>query len=97
MSVNSVAPGGNMKDTSSTDDWRSLCELASKETNPQKLLELITRINRALEECHRQRSQTNEASFKVDTVLPLVSKSSQYDFDLYRFPGECTVAVEYDC
>jgi L-asparaginase/Glu-tRNA(Gln) amidotransferase subunit D len=38
-----------MKDTSSTDDWRSLCELASKETNPQKLLELITRINRALE------------------------------------------------
>lgn len=87
----------NMKDTSSTDDWCSLCELASKETNPQKLLELITRINRALEECHRQRSETDEASFSVDTVLPLVSESSQYDLDLYRFPGECTVALEYDC
>ncbi len=33
----------------------------------------------------------------VDTVLPLVSKSRQYDFDLYRFPGESTVALEYDC
>jgi len=97
MSVNSVVPGGNMKDTSSTDDWRSLCELASKETNPRKLLDLITRINRALEECHRPRSQTDEASFRVDTVLPLVSKSCQYDFDLYRFPGECAVGLEYDC
>jgi hypothetical protein len=86
-----------MKDTSSTDDWRSLCELASKETNPQKLLELITRINRALEECHRPRRQADEASFRADTVLPLVSKSRQYDFDLYRLPGECTVALEYDC
>lgn len=86
-----------MKDTSSTDDWLSLCELASKETNPQKLLELITRINRALAEGHRPRSRTDEASFRVDTVLPLVNKSSQYDFNLYRFPAEYTVALEYDC
>ena len=85
-----------MKDTSRTDDWRSLCEQASKETNPQKLLELVTRINRALEECHQQ-SRIDGASFKVDTVLLPTNKSSQYDFDLYRFPGEYAEAVEYNC
>jgi hypothetical protein len=58
-----------MKDTSNTHDWRSLCELASKETDPQKLLELITKINRALEQCHGQRSRTDEASFTVDMGL----------------------------
>jgi hypothetical protein len=29
--------------------WEELCELASKEQNPQKLMELITEINRLLE------------------------------------------------
>ena len=85
-----------MKDTSRTDDWRSLCEQASTESDPQKLMELITRINRALEECH-QRSRVEGASFKVDTVLLPISNYSQYDFDLYRFPGECAAAIEYDC
>lgn len=85
-----------MEDTSRSDDWRSLCELASKETNPQILLELITRINRALKESH-QRSRTGEASFKVDTVLVPTSRTSQYDSDLYRFPGECAAGIEYDC
>ena len=63
-----------MKDTSIPDDWHSLCELASKETNPQKLLELITKINRALEESRQRRSQPEEASLRIDTVLPPVSK-----------------------
>ena len=85
-----------MKDTSCTDDWRSLCEQASKESDPQKLLELITRINRVLEESH-QRSRTDEVSVEVDAVLLPTNKSSQHDFDLYRFPGECSVAIEYDC
>ncbi len=75
-----------MKDTSRADDWRSLCEQASKESNPQKLLELITKINRALDECH-QRSGTDEASSKVDTVLLPMRQSSQFDIDLYSFPG----------
>ena len=85
-----------MKDTRRADDWRSLCEQASKENDPQKLMELITRINRALEECH-QPCRTDEASFKVDTVLLPTNKGSQYDCDLYRFPGEYAEAVEYDC
>jgi len=33
------------------DDLLILCELASTEENPQKLLHLIEQINRALEEC----------------------------------------------
>ena len=74
-----------MEDTSG-GDWRSLCELAKKEQDPQKLLELITEINRALAE-YRRRSGTNEASFRVHTVLVATSKNSQSDFDFYRFPG----------
>src|SRR5215469_7235579 len=44
-------------DKSRTDDWRSLCELASKENDPQKLLDLITRVNRVLDECSQQRQK----------------------------------------
>ena len=83
-------------DKSRTDDWRSLCELASKEKGSQKLLDLITKINWALEECNQQR-QTDKASLKVDTVLLPTSKSSQFGLDFYRFPGECFATVEYDC
>lgn len=85
-----------MRDTSRTDHWRSLCQQASHESDPQKLLELVATINRALEECG-QPSQSDEASFKVDTVLLPTNKSSQCDFGLYSFPGECAVASEYDC
>ena len=83
-------------DKSHTDDWRSLCELASKENDPPKLMDLIRRINRALEECSQQR-QTDKTSLKVDTVLLPTSKSSQFGLDFCRFPGECFATVEYDC
>jgi len=85
-----------MKDTSRTDDWRSLCEKASKETDPLKLVDLITKINRILEECHQQ-NRPEEASSKIDTVLLPINKRSECDYDLYRFPGECAPAIEYDC
>jgi hypothetical protein len=52
-----------MKTTDDSDDWQVLCELASNESDPKKLLDLITKINRALEECHR-RSQRGEARRK---------------------------------
>jgi hypothetical protein len=31
-------------------DWRELCEAASKEEDPQKLMELVSEINKALDE-----------------------------------------------
>ena len=43
-----------MKDTNRSDDWRVLCELASKETDPDKLIDLIIQINQALEESHQK-------------------------------------------
>lgn len=85
-----------MEDTSRGDDWLSLCELASKEADPHKLLELITRINRALEESHRL-SRTGEASVKVDTVLLPTNKSNQHSSDSYCFPAEPPAGLEYDC
>ena len=30
-------------------DWRKLCELAAKETDPEKLYALVEQLNRALE------------------------------------------------
>ncbi len=46
-----------MKSTGGAGDWRVLCELASKEMDPKKLLDLITKINGALEELrHKSRS-----------------------------------------
>ena len=30
-------------------DWRKLCELASKETDPERLYELVQQLNNALE------------------------------------------------
>lgn len=31
-------------------DWRKLCEAAAKEENPHKLMELVSEINKALDE-----------------------------------------------
>ena len=88
-----------MKDTSRTDDWRLLCGQVSKESDPQKLLGLIRKINRALQEYHHS-SRPDELLSKVDTVLLPINKSSQYDFDLSRLPEECAAgieaAIEYD-
>ena len=85
-----------MKDTSRTDDWRLLCGQVSKESDPLKLLELIKKINRALQE-YQGGNRPNELSFKVDTVLLPISRSSQSGFDLHYFPEESDSAIEYDC
>jgi hypothetical protein len=43
-----------MEDSNHGDDCPSLCELASKENDPKKLLDLITKINQLLEEVHHK-------------------------------------------
>ena len=35
-------------------EWRELCEQASRETDPDKLLEIIERLNQVLERRERQ-------------------------------------------
>lgn len=84
-----------MNDTNYSDDWRALCELASKEADPKKLLDLITNINRALEKRH-QRKQDEQKSLKVVAVL-LPRPARTTDRDSHSFPGQPELAIEYDC
>ncbi len=41
-----------MRDTNGSEDWGVLCELASKEKDTEKLIDLVVKINQALEEWH---------------------------------------------
>lgn len=41
-----------MKETNGSIDWCVLCDLASKEKDPKKMIELMTKINQALGESH---------------------------------------------
>ena len=68
-----------MKNTNASDDWRVLCELASKEKDPEKLIDLIVKINQALEESHqksRYHVNTNAFSYCVAAQL---SQPAEYD------------------
>lgn len=44
-----------MHEPESKADWRILCELASKEQDPEKLMVLIRKLNQALDEMFEQR------------------------------------------
>jgi hypothetical protein len=39
-----------MHERNRSTDWHVLCELASKEQDPDKLLDLVRRLNQALDE-----------------------------------------------
>jgi hypothetical protein len=68
-----------MSDTNRSDDWLVLCELASKEMDPKKLLDLITRINQALEEFHHKSHSPLSANAHFYSIAPIVPQSVQYD------------------
>jgi len=36
-----------MRNTNESEDWRVLCELASKEKDPEKLIDIVVKINQA--------------------------------------------------
>lgn len=57
-----------MKDTNGSVDWRVLCELASKEKDPEKLIDLITKINQALQEFHNK-SRSHSTPTRIFTGL----------------------------
>lgn len=48
--------------------WREPCELAAKEQNPERLMDLVTRINRILE----QKEQRLAAAPKQEVVSAVV-------------------------
>jgi len=68
-----------MKDTNGSEDWRVLCEVASKEQDPEKLIDLIVQINQMLEQSHqksRHHVNTNGYSY---SVAPQLSEPAEYD------------------
>jgi hypothetical protein len=68
-----------MKDANGSEDWLVLCELASKEKDPKKLLDLITKINQALEEFHHKRRSPLSANAHCYSIAPGISQPVQYD------------------
>jgi hypothetical protein len=54
------------------EDWRVQCELASKEQKPQKLIDLIMKINHALEESRRKRHDPVDSKDPItERLVPL--------------------------
>jgi hypothetical protein len=68
-----------MKDTNGSEHWRILCELASKEKDPEKLIDLITKINRALEEFHHESRSPLNANAYFYSIAPVISQPIEYD------------------
>jgi hypothetical protein len=68
-----------MKDTNGSEDWRVLCELASKEKDPEKLIDLVVKINQALEECNQKPRYHVDANAYSYSVAPQLSQPAEYD------------------
>lgn len=68
-----------MKDTNRSEDWRVLCELASQEKDPERLIDLVTKINQALEECHQKPRSHVDANAYSYSVTPQLSQPAEYD------------------
>ncbi len=89
-----------MKDVHGSQDWRALCELASQEQDPEKLLDLISKINQALEEWNRQ-SRMDRSPIKIKNVmLPANMLEEQKEEQRLELPGVYLPLVspsEYDC
>jgi hypothetical protein len=62
-----------MKDANGSEDWRVLCELASKEKDPKKMLDLITKINQALEDFHHKPSSPVSTNAHFYSIPPVIS------------------------
>ena len=67
-----------MTDTNGREDWRVLCELASKEKDPEKLIDLIVKINHALEECQQKSCHVYANAYSY-SVAPQFSRPVEYD------------------
>jgi hypothetical protein len=68
-----------MKDANGSEDWRILCELASKEKDPKKMIDLRTKINQALEELHHKSHSPSNANEDFHSIAAVISQPVQYD------------------
>jgi hypothetical protein len=59
-------------------DWRALCELASKETDPQRLYELVEQLNDALEaRAKRLQGQMRDGNSSPHARIPPDQKKGE--------------------
>ena len=49
-------------------DWRELCEQASKEKDPEKLMELVRKLNQKLEERRQRKGGRSADTFPRQTL-----------------------------
>ena len=68
-----------MKNVNGSDDWRVLCELASKERDPEKLIDLVVKINQALEDCDQKSRHHTDVDAYSCSVAPQFSQPVEYD------------------
>ena len=66
-----------MTNTNGSEDWRVLCELARKEKDPEKLIDLITKIDQALEDQRTGYPVSGNAYSHL--VSPPLSPLAKYD------------------
>jgi len=62
-----------------TDDWKALSEAVSREQNPEKLLELVEQLNKALEE--RENARKREQRIPKDeksNLIPFAGDGDQW-------------------
>ena len=67
-----------MKDSNGSEDWRVLCELASKKKDPKKMIDLITKINQALDELHHKSHSPLNANEDFHSLAAVISHPVQY-------------------
>lgn len=85
-----------MNNVHGSQDWHTLCELASKEQDPEKLLDLISKINQALEECNR-RSRIERTPIKIKSVFLPASMCDELKPELPAVYLPLVSPMEYDC
>ena len=62
-----------------TTDWKQLSEAASREPDPEKLLEIVDQLDKALEQCENDLKEKKRIS-----ELPSEHKSSLYPISPVR-------------
>jgi len=68
-----------MANTNRSADWRILCELASKEKDSEKLIDLIAKINKALELCQQKPRDQAEANASSNSIGAELSQPAESD------------------
>jgi hypothetical protein len=83
-----------MTHTTGLEEWRVLCEMASKEMDSDKLMDLVGRINCALDHCNQR---SHKAKIELATVIPprtsIAADENSCSYSIAQVP----LTAEHDC